>query len=71
MIEQIKNIGHVITSINGKKDLIELWTKDTKEMDNVIIIDVNEKNQKITKELVSFIKMFTKMLFFIRQEMDI
>lgn len=56
MIEQIKNIGHVITSINGKKDLIELWTKDTKEMDNVIIIDVNEKNQKITKELVSFYK---------------
>ena len=56
MIEQIKNIGHVITSINGKKDLIELWTKDTKEMDNVIIVDVNEKNQKITKELVSFYK---------------
>lgn len=46
MIEQIKNIGHVITSINGKKDLIELWTKDTKEMDNVIIVDVNEKKSK-------------------------
>lgn len=54
MIEQIYNIGKVIRDIEEEKDFVELWTKDTKPMDNVIIIDINEKSKKISKELVSF-----------------
>ena len=42
MIEQIKNIGHEVRIIDGEKDLVELWTKDTKPMDNVIFINIDE-----------------------------
>ena len=54
MIEQIKNIGHEVRIIDGEKDLVELWTKDTKPMDNVIFINIDEGERKVTKELRSF-----------------
>lgn len=54
MIEQIKNIGHAVRDIEGEKDLVELWTKDTKSMDNVVIINIDENKKQVTKELVSF-----------------
>ena len=56
MIEQIKNIGHEVRIIDGEKDLVELWTKDTKPMDNVIFINIDEGERKVTKELRSFYK---------------
>ena len=56
MIEQIKNIGHEVRIIDGEKDLVELWTKDTKPMDNVIFINIDEEKRKVTKELKSFYK---------------
>ena len=56
MIEQIKNIGHEVRIIDGDKDLVELWTKDTKPMDNVIFVNVDEGERKVTKELRSFYK---------------
>ena len=54
MIEQIKDIGHAVRDIEGEKDLVELWTKDTKSMDNVVIINIDENKKQVTKELVSF-----------------
>lgn len=54
MIEQINNIGREVRSIDGEKELVELWTKDTKEMDNVLIIDINEEDEKVTIKLVAF-----------------
>ncbi len=54
MIEQIYNIGNIIRKIEGEKELVELWTKDTKSMDNVIIININEEKNKVSKELISF-----------------
>ena len=56
VIEQIKNIGHEVRIIDGEKDLVELWTKDTKPMDNVIFINIDEGERKVTKELRSFYK---------------
>ena len=56
MIEQIKNIGHEVRIIDGEKDLVELWTKNTKPMDNVIFVNVDEGEKKVTKELRRFYK---------------
>ena len=56
MIEQIKNIGHEVRIIDGEKDLVELWTKNAKPMDNVIFVNVDEGEKKVTKELRSFYK---------------
>lgn len=56
MLEQIKNIGHEVRILDGEKDLVELWTKDTKPMDNVIFINIDEGERKVTKELRSFYK---------------
>ena len=54
VIEQIKNIGHEVRIIDGEKDLVELWTKNAKPMDNVIFVNVDEGEKKVTKELRSF-----------------
>ena len=54
MIEQVCNIGRVIREIDGDKSLVELWTKDTKPIDNIIVIDINDKTKKITKEVLDF-----------------
>ena len=56
MIEQIKNIGHEVRIIDGEKDLVELWTKNAKPMDNVIFVNVDEGEKKVTKELRRFYK---------------
>ena len=56
MLEQIKNIGHEVRLLDGERDLVELWTKDTKPMDNVIFINIDEEKRKVTKELKSFYK---------------
>ena len=40
VIEQIKNIGHEVRIIDGEKDLVELWTKNAKQMDNVIFVQM-------------------------------
>ena len=56
VIEQIKNIGHEVRIIDGEKDLVELWTKNAKPMDNVIFVNVDEGEKKVTKELRSFYK---------------
>ena len=56
MIEQIKNIGHEVRIIYGEKDLVELWTKNAKPMDNVIFVNVDEGEKKVTKELRRFYK---------------
>ena len=56
VIEQIKNIGHEVRIIDGEKDLVELWTKNTKPMDNVIFVNVDEGEKKVTKELRRFYK---------------
>lgn len=46
VIEQIKNIGHEVRIIDGEKDLVELWTKNAKPMDNVIFVNVDEGEKK-------------------------
>lgn len=54
MIEQIYNIGTAIRKIEGDKPLVELWTKDTKAIDNILVIDINDKTKKINKEVMDF-----------------
>lgn len=54
MIEQIYNIGTVIRKIEGEKSLVELWTKDTKPIDNILVIDINDKTKIIDKKIIDF-----------------
>lgn len=54
MIEQIYNLGTVIRKTEGDKPLVELWTKDTKPIDNILVIDINDKTKEIHKELIDF-----------------
>ena len=54
MIEEIYNIGNVIRNLEGNKPLVELWTKDTKALDNILVININEKTKKIDKEVLDF-----------------
>ena len=54
MIEQIQNIGRLIRTVDGEKSLVQLWTKDSKPVDILIIIDVDEKSKKVTKQIIDF-----------------
>lgn len=54
MIEQIYTIGNAVRKIDKEKSLVELWTKDTKPIDNVLVIDIDEKTKKIKKEIWAF-----------------
>lgn len=54
MIEQIYNIGAILRNIEGDKPLVELWTKDTKPIDNILVINIDDKTKKINKELIDF-----------------
>ena len=56
MIEYIKNIGEVIRTIEGEKELVDLWQKDTKEFDNLIIVNIDEDTEKADMELRQFTK---------------
>ena len=54
MIEQIYTIGNAVRKIDKEKSLVELWIKDTKPIDNVLVIDIDEKTKKIKKEIWAF-----------------
>jgi CRISPR-associated protein Csh1 len=43
LIEYIKNIGQAIREINGELELVDLWQKDNKDFDNLLIINLDEK----------------------------